>query len=195
MASLKISPFLLLIAFSYCLIQGSFYPLWALCFSTIHEAGHLLAIHRLGGKASKISGMGQGFEIRFEGLNYSQEFWAAFAGPLTNLLLFLLILPFALFLRTKGLWYCAFANLLLALINLFPIYPLDGGRMLSCILAPRLDPSARHKALQIIGLCAILPLLGIAFWQFLSSGYNLSLLLICIYLVTLTAAQSKGEYP
>ncbi len=195
MAIIKPSPLLLLIAFSYCLIQGSFYPLWVVGFSMIHEAGHLLAIRHFGGRAEKLRSMGQGFEIRFDGLSYGQEFFAAAAGPLINLLMFFLFIIFALIGKSKGLWYCAFSNLLLALINLLPIYPLDGGRMLSCLLAPRYESAVRRKILQIAGLCAILPLLAAAFWQFLSSGYNFSLLLICIYLAALTAAQSKGEYP
>lgn len=195
MVIIKPSSLLLLIAFSYCLIQGSFYPLWVLCFSMIHEAGHLLAIRHFGGHAEKICSMGQGFEIRFNGLSYRQEFFAAAAGPFTNFLIFIPFSLLALLTESNGLWYCAFSNLLLAIINLLPIYPLDGGRMLSCILAPRYESAVRQKALQIAGLCAILPLLAAAFWQFLSSGYNLSLFLICIYLAALTAAQSKGEYP
>lgn len=191
----KISPLLLLIIFSYCLIQGSFYPLWVLLFSMLHEAGHLLAICLLHGDTNGMKGKGQGFEIRFSGLSYRGEFLAAAAGPLTNLLLFLLLWPIAAIWEEKGIRYCAFANFLLMLTNLLPVYPLDGGRMLSCLLALRFELETRLRILQITGICCLLPLLAVAFWQFLSSGYNISLLLICIYLATLTVAQSKGEYP
>ena len=185
---------LLLIAFSYCLIQGSFYPFLVLGFSFLHESGHIFAIWLLGGRLSRLTGHGQGLEIHFSGLTYRNEFFAAFAGPLTNLLLAGVLLPFLSITESKLLPYCFYANLLLAVLNLLPIFPLDGGRMLSCILAYRMDPILKNKVLQIIGLLSLLIMMGFAFWQFLISGYNFSLLFICLYLAVLIAAQSKGAY-
>ena len=178
MNKLQVSPFLLLLLFSYMLIEGSFAPLWFLLFSLLHEGGHLLAIRWLGGGIRSFQGSGQGFGLGTHSLSYRSEFWAAFAGPLTSLALALL---FALCKQ----WFFFYANLSLGLMNLLPIYPLDGGRMLRSILIETLPLHLQQPILQGIGLFFILPLLALAFWQFLASGYNVSLLFICFYLLGL----------
>ena len=53
------------------------------------------------------------------------------------------------------------------------------------LLAMHCEPHQRIRLQQWIGLAVLLPLLGLAVWQFLSSGYNLSLLFISIYLLFL----------
>lgn len=178
MNRLRISPFLLLLLFAYMLIEGSFTPLWILLFSLIHEGGHLLAIWLLGGSVRSFQGGGQGFGIGIRSLSYRGEFWATFAGPITSLLL-------AAAFAAMGLWTFSYANLALGLMNLLPIYPLDGGRMLRAILIETLPLHLQQPILQGIGLLFILPLLALAFWQFLASGYNISLLFICFYLLGL----------
>ncbi|MBR2013068.1 MAG: site-2 protease family protein [Clostridia bacterium] len=174
----RISPFLLLLLFSYMLIEGSFIPLWVLLFSLVHEGGHLLVIRLLGGGVRSFQSGGQGFGIGTRSLSYRAEFWAAFAGPLTSLALAFL---FALCEQ----WIFFGINLSLGLMNLLPIYPLDGGRMLRAILIETLPLHLQRPLLQGIGLLFILPLLALAFWQFLASGYNVSLLFICFYLLGL----------
>lgn len=178
MRNIRISPLLLLLIFSYMLIQGSFMPLWILFFSMLHETGHLIALRLLGGKCFGFNGAGQGFGLRISGLSYTQELLVAAAGPLISLLLA------ALFALLRHQYFC-YANLFLALMNLLPILPLDGGRILRAALAPRLPLPLQQGFFQAIALIFLLPLIAFAFWQFLSSGYNISLLLICIYLLGL----------
>lgn len=178
MIKLRISPFLLLLLFAYMLIEGSFTPLWVLLFSLLHEGGHLLTIRVLGGGIRNFQSGGQGFGIGIRALSYRHEFWAAFAGPLTSLTL-------AFLFATFRQWTFSYINLSLGLMNLLPIYPLDGGRMLRSVLVEALPLHLQQPLLQGIGLLFILPLLALAFWQFLASGYNISLLFICFYLLGL----------
>ena len=163
---------------AYILIEGSFAPIRILLFSLLHELGHILAIWLAGGTLQKFSGKGQGFGLQPQGLSYKGEFFAAAGGPLFSLLL---AGGFAL---GKHSFFC-YANLALGLLNLLPILPLDGGRMLRAMLAQHLPPHLQQRILQWVGLIFLLPLIALAFWQFLASGYNFSLLLICIYLLTL----------
>lgn len=111
-------------------------------------------------------------------------FWVAGVGPATNLLQALFwafLFKLALLFGPGGEWLALarmsdagiHINLILALVNLFPIPPLDGGRMLVAALP---DRSARLLArLEPYGMVIILLLL-------FSGG--LSLLLWPLYTVT-----------
>ncbi len=188
MKRLKCSPLLALLVFSYMLIEGSFDPLWILAFSMLHELGHILAIRLLGGDIGGFSGGGQGFALAINGLSYRGELIAAAAGPLCRLLLALGFGLAAWGCKLERLWYFCFANGALAAMNLLPILPLDGGRILRAVLALYCQPHRQRMICRVTGLCILLPLLAVSFWQFLSSGYNISLLFICIYLLGLIGA-------
>lgn len=185
MKQLKISPLMVLLLISYMLIEGTFDPLLILLFSLLHEAGHLLAIRALGGKTRELRGQGQGFGLSVEGLSYQGELLAAAAGPAMSLVLAAFFAVFALWRGSKDLWFCAFANFALAGMNLLPVLPLDGGRILNAFLALHCTPDRARGISAAVSLCCLLPLLGLAFWQFLSSGYNVSLLFVCVCLIGL----------
>ncbi len=185
MKQFKISPLMVLLLVSYMLIEGTFSPLLFLAFSLLHEGGHLLAIRALGGNVRDFRGQGQGFGLSVEGFSYRGELLAAAAGPLTSLLLGAFFGLLAVWKGSKGLWFCAFANGALAGMNLLPIMPLDGGRILRAFLAMHCEPVRARMIGNAAALTCLLPLLGLAFWQFLSSGYNVSLLFVCIYLIGL----------
>ncbi len=188
MKRLRFSPLLGLLVFSYMLIEGSFDPLWLLFFSLLHELGHIAAIRLLGGGIGSFGGGGQGLSLAVNGLSYKGELLAALAGPLTSLLLALGFGLAAWCGVGERLWFFCFANGALAAMNLLPILPLDGGRILRAVLALRCPPHRQRTILQIVGLAVLLPLLGLSFWQFLSSGYNISLLFVCFYLISLIGA-------
>ena len=100
-------------------------------------------------------------------------FWVAFAGPLSNLIMFLiwvLLLKLSTYINpyfATPLSYMAYAgvsiNISLMLINLIPILPLDGGRMLFSILPP--NAAFKFAKLEPYGMIILLLLLitGIIF--------------------------------
>lgn len=113
----------------------------AVAAAGIHEAGHLLAIRLLGDKASEIQVGCTGAKIHTAFSRPWREFVCAAAGPAAGLLLLLAIRWFP---RT------AVCGLVQSTYNLLPIYPLDGGRMLFCVLEG-MAPGKAEKITQAAG--------------------------------------------
>lgn len=112
----------------------------------IHELGHMICGICLGLKPSSIKITPVGFQILFKNCvqDYNKKIKKgnevcikkiaiAFAGPLVNMFIaiFAFFMPKNILIQKELLVY---ANLLLAIFNLLPIYPLDGGRILKEII-------------------------------------------------------------
>lgn len=91
-----------------------------------------------------------GAVIRTGWMDEKRELHCAAAGPLTSVVLGLA------FLRIKP--ELAIVSLLLAAVNLLPLYPLDGGRMLRAWL---LLHSSGEKAIKIIRVTSLLVACGL----------------------------------
>lgn len=101
----------------------------AVCAAAFHEICHIAVIRILGGMIGElqigISGAAMEVEIQGRG----KEFLCALAGPVGSFLLLFLCHVF------PKLSICGCIQ---GLFNLLPIYPLDGGRMLKCLLPSKL---------------------------------------------------------
>lgn len=128
---------------------GIFWPF--LAAMTVHELAHAAVLLLLGGRIESVRLSFAQVELRTGLLSDRTELWSTAAGPGINLLCGWL------FRR----WMPAFAavSLLLALFNLLPVWPLDGGRLLRTLLRMRWG-AAGVNASQTLGLLFGLGLLG-----------------------------------
>ncbi len=146
--------------------------LLTLIAAIIHEAGHILAGAVLfGGERMIPKGAFSGFRILRGGMSYKDELILASTGPLTNIVIYILCLPFC---RSDTASEFALLNLLTALSNLIPIYGYDGYRMLSCaisLLLPR--PSAALRGLWCLSflLAALFVFISLYIMLILGEGY------------------------
>lgn len=138
---LKIFLFLLLFYFTR---QIEIYVIMIL-FAIVHELGHLLMGLMLKMKPERIElmpfGLSISFKVNVQDINKKRgngsqqvfkEILVASAGPLTNLII--LIFTYVFFGNSNFSSLVIYANLLILIFNLLPIYPLDGGRILNGIL-------------------------------------------------------------
>ena len=107
----------------------------------LHEAAHLTALALFRRPVLGLTLSAGGAKIETEALTLRQEALSAAAGPLVNLL------SGALTLRCVPAFSAV--SLGLAAVNLLPLYPLDGGRILRAALLSRLPPERTERILRL----------------------------------------------
>ncbi len=154
-----------------------------------HEAGHLAAMGWVKSRPKELRFTPFGVELvraGEEGGSYRQDMAVSLSGPAANLLLcalcFLLGWRDSLFFQ---------GNLLLAAMNLLPIESLDGGQAMYSALCPRLGPKRAGWTVQVVSFLLLLPLACFSFLLLLRSHYNISLLLVTLYLVCLLTKRGR----
>lgn len=163
-------------------------PLWCIAASAMHEAGHFLVLLLLGNKPAQISVGAFGIRVEQDPrspLGYRSNILVSLAGPMVNLFAFSVVYAAA------GMSVPAMIHLTLAVLNLLPIEPLDGGQALFCFLALHWEEVRADRVVFIVSLCTIIPLAVVGFTLLIQSGYNFTLLLVSLYLSLLLLFKRK----
>jgi len=158
-----------------------------------HEFGHALTARRFGIRTRDVTLLPIGGLARLEKMPEKpmEEVLVALAGPAVNLVIFVLLAAIFGLPSADGIDSLTFAdlpaqiallNLVLALFNLLPAFPMDGGRVLRALIATRTDRVTATRAaagagqglafaMGLYGLIAGSPMLIlIAFFVFISAG-------------------------
>ena len=188
--------FLLLFLAMYGGLKGLVFILGVFSFVTLHELCHSMVAQKFGIKVKEITLLPIGGVASMAKMpdKPSEEFFISIAGPLLNIaviLIFYLPLRFlvgadtlhgffvtgpSLATWTQVLIYIYWINLILAVFNLIPAFPMDGGRILRSILAPRLGYQKATKIAVSLGhLFALI-------FAFVGFRYNLFLLVIAVFI-------------
>ena len=143
----------------------------------LHEFGHIFTARAFGVRTPDVTLLPIGGVARLERIpeEPSQEFLIAIAGPAVNVVIALVLImlsnaqPSAARLaaienaNVSMIDRLASVNLFLALFNLIPAFPMDGGRVLRALLATRLGYVRATEIAAMIGQCVafVLGFLGL----------------------------------
>ncbi|HEX5168308.1 MAG TPA: site-2 protease family protein [Cyclobacteriaceae bacterium] len=169
---------------------------------TLHELGHALAARKFGIKTKDITLYPIGGIARLEKIpdNPKQELIVALAGPLVNVVIMVLLLPFIMQLvnnvegepetllrinHSNFLPMLGFLNVWLAVFNLIPAFPMDGGRVLRALLSMKLD---RVRATEIASSIGKMLAVGFVFFGLYTNPF-----LIFIGLFIFLGAHAESE--
>ena len=155
---------------------------------TLHELGHSFQALRYGIQVHDITLLPIGGIARLEvPSNPRQELWIAIAGPVVNVAIAAVLIVLGAILEATSVvtptslidsmqnaeWsgllpFLTLANVYLALFNILPAFPMDGGRILRSLLAMRLDYRRATDIAALVGqgMALLFGLAGFAIGNF-----------------------------
>ena len=145
----------------------------------LHELGHTAAALLLRKKPIAVRIMPTGINILLPPTSsYTEELMIAAAGPFMNLAyaFVCIYMPYGVGGTVRGV------SLLLAAINLLPLAPLDGGRILSALFTPLFGAGVCSVISDFCSMILLALLWILSLYVFFYSGVNFMLLLFCTYL-------------
>lgn len=161
----------------------------------IHELGHAYAARRYGIGTQSITLWIFGGLAALESMprEWNREFWIAFAGPITSVSLgvvfvtFLQIVPASLPIVVFVVGWLAVINVVLAVFNMVPAFPMDGGRVLRALLSRGLPyVTATRIAARVGTIFALLfAVIGIL-------GWNPVLVLVALFVYVAATTESRA---
>lgn len=205
--SIKIDLTIIIFLLLFCITSQIEIYLILMLFACIHELGHLCAGLLLGFKAKEIqiSPIGMRIEFKPQCEEYNKKIKkgntltikrgiVALAGPLTNFIIICIIiiamkLNETLFL-SELCTTIIYANFLIAIFNLIPIHPLDGGRIIKEILHMIVGLKKSYTYSYKISKITIILLTAISSIAILYIQ-NISIIIILVYLWGLVLLERK----
>ncbi len=195
-AEIRVHPLLLVVAAGACVLGRLDELMQAFAALTLHEVGHAVTARAFGCRIQSIDLLPFGGAARLDRreLTLKAEWSVAAAGPVASFVLAGLVAifcnesPYAAARLEPFLRF----NLTLGVINLLPALPLDGGRVVKCLLQERAGLSLSVRITALVGVAAGgLMLLGSAAAVFLKV-YNLTLPVMGLFLLLAAVRELRG---
>lgn len=163
-----------------------------------HECAHAFAAAKRGYALQKIVLMPYGAVVKGDigGISLADELAVALAGPLVSGVTAIAFVAFWWFFPDAYPYTdtAALACASLALVNLLPAYPLDGGRVLFCLLATCLGRKKSGMVCRFLSALLSLGLVGAFVYLAVTGAWNFTLLFFALFLLTGCVQGEKYGY-
>ncbi|ABN51339.1 MAG TPA: peptidase M50 [Hungateiclostridium thermocellum] len=153
----------------------------------IHETAHIVAaaVQKRILVSVRITALGLNAVIKEKHDVDANRFLINISGPCANILMFFICIIIKTYYFNAGynMRFFIYANICLALFNMLPILPLDGGRILKDVLVSKMGLVRGCKYTRRLSLIFSALLLVLGIFQYIISKYNFSILLIAGYML------------
>lgn len=152
-------------------------------FIVLHELSHIFVATLLRVKIREIELLPVGINVKYIGkISCKKELLISLAGPVASLL----------FYKLFNISFLKYMNLLIALINLIPLKPYDGGRIIQSLFTVLFGEKITQKTNIIIQKMCLNFLAIIAIFSIVKFK-NYYLAMVCIYMICIAKEELKNE--
>ncbi len=185
--NIKINVFLYFTLMLFFVNGYLIYTLISFSIVFIHELSHTLVANVLGYKVKEIEIFPLGGVVKLEhilGINPKHEILVAAAGPLSNLILsmtaYFIVNQYNIL--NNYIIYFIYANAIIAVTNLLPILPLDGGRICRAYISYIIGFKKATKLLIFLSKILSILLFIMGFFLIKYDKVNIVISLVAVFL-------------
>ena len=184
MFKIKINPLWIVLLFILSYFDNMHIIIMYFIFLLLHEMGHMYMARFLGYKFDTIDFMpyGLGLKTNTTYISVKNDILISIAGPIVNLTFIILIvvlwwaIPISYY-YTKDMFYI---NISILILNVLPIFPLDGGRVIMVLIKDRFKTLAVH-IMKWVTACSII-LLYLLFVLSIFTTLNITYFILAVFL-------------
>ena len=183
---IRVSPFVVLLLMAFWLADSRLARIYMGISALLHEAAHIVALRTLGIgiKNVNVGLTGARLDIRDEEMiSYNDELFYSLAGPMANLILAMGLIAASFTITIPLVETFIFYNLSFCLLNILPVFPLDGGRALRALLFKRMPYHTAHRLTYTISIITALMMTAAGLLLLFSGGWNGTLAIAGSYLL------------
>ena len=162
---LKFNILVIFLIILFCITKQINTYIILMLFVFLHELAHIAVGKLLKLKINYLELMPFGISVKLESVFYKyyleeyevkkitsciKNILVSIAGPILNILLAIIISIYNINIQNFSAEMLIYTNILIAIFNLLPIYPLDGGRILEAFLNIYINPLRTKQIIYII---------------------------------------------
>ncbi len=180
---LSVHPLTFIFAIISIILGYGFYFAVYITTALLHECGHIFYAQGIGYKCDSISIAPYGATTiyRLKGISVKDEVYLCLCGPLVNVFLCIIVVASWWFFPITYAYteVILTANIIMLIINLLPVSPLDGGRILRLILESIFSKKAAYICRLTLSVLCIVGLI----LCFIFALNNISLLIFALFIL------------